>query len=134
MNFETAPNDFGIVMPTCAKFEKVNETRSFMDKFEDQQSYTKSRLSNLNVSLDVEYQMFNAQGRAGYNQSTSATGDYSATEYSYLSEQRMFELKIANYEEYIKKKEITLTSDFKSAVEKLPEEYDKNNEENRSIF
>ena len=59
MTYGTKTTDFGLVIPTFVKFEKVLETRSFMDQFEDDREYVKSRLPKLNVSLDVECGMFN---------------------------------------------------------------------------
>ena len=125
--------DFGIVIPTCAKFEKVLETRSFMDQFEDDNEYVQSRLSKLNVSFDVEHSVFKMGARAGFNRKSNASSDSSVTEYSFLHEERMFELKMANFKEYIKKG-IEFTSDFVSAVDELPESYDKNDSANRSKF
>lgn len=124
----------GITIPTCAKFENVNETRSFMNQFDSEDSYIKSRLTNLNVSLDVDYKMFNMSTKAGCTLSNDTTAPSSSEEYSFLFEQRMFELKMANYKEYIKNAGITFTDDFKSAVEKLPEIYDQDDEECRSKF
>ncbi len=39
--------------------------------------------------------------RAGYNMKNDSTSSSSTSEYSFLFEQRMFELKIGNYEEYL---------------------------------
>ena len=133
MNFNTVETEFGIVIPACAKFEKVNETRSFMDEFEDERSYCKSRLTKLNVSLDVEYKAFNMDAKAGFNKNRNASGCSATSEYSFLFEQRMFELKVANFKEY-QKNGITFTSDFESDVKDLPEKYDKNDPDNRSRF
>ena len=133
MKYETVTTDYGLVIPTCAKFEKVLETRSFMDQFEDDREYVKSRLSKLNVSLNVECGMFNMGARAGLNRTKNASSDSSMAEYSFLYEERMFELKMANFKEYIKKG-IEFTSDFVSAVDELPESYDKDDPANRSKF
>ena len=51
MKYETITTDYGIVIPSCAKFEKVLETRSFMDQFDDEGEYVQSRLTKLNVVL-----------------------------------------------------------------------------------
>ena len=125
--------DFGVVIPTCAKFEKVLETRSFMDQFESDREYVKSRLSKLNVSLNVECGMFNMGARAGFNRTKNASSDSSMAEYSFLYEERVFELKMANFKEYIKKG-IEFTSDFVSSVNELPESYDKDDPANASKF
>ena len=129
----TTTTDYGLVIPTCAKFEKVLETRSFMDQFEDESEYVQSRLTKLNVSLNVEYGMFNMEARAGFNKSKNASSHSSVSEYSFLYEERMFELKMANFKDYVKKG-IQFSSDFVSAVNELPENYDKNDPANRSKF
>ena len=133
MKYETTITDFGLVIPTCAKFEKVLETCSFMDQFESDSEYVQSRLTQLNVSLNVEYGMFNMGARAGLNKTQNASSNSSVTEYSFLYEERMFELKMANFKDYVNKG-IEFTSDFVSAVDELPESYDKNNPANRSKF
>ena len=134
MKYETTTTDFGVVIPTCAKFEKVHETRCFMDQFKNDNEYVKSRLSQLKVCLNVEYDMFNMATRAGLNKTQNANSNSSSvTEYSFLYEQRMFELEMANFKEYVKKG-IEFTSAFVSAVHELPESYDKNDPANRSKF
>ena len=133
MKYKTMTTDYGLVIPTCAKFEKVLETRSFMDQFESDSDYVQSRLSQLNVSLNVQYGVFNMATRAGLNKTQNASSTSSVTEYSFLYEERMFELKMANFKEYIKNG-IEFTSDFVSAVNELPESYDKDDPANRSKF
>ena len=133
MKYDTMETDFGVVIPTCAKFEKVLETRFFKDQFESDSEYVQSRLSQLNVSLNVECDMFNMAARAGFNKKKNDSSNSSVTEYSFLYEQRMFELKMANFKEYVKKG-IEFTSDFVSAVDELPESYDKNDPAKRSKF
>ena len=133
MKHETVTTDFGVVIPTCARFEKVLETRSFMDQYEDDNEYVKSRLLKLNVSFEVECGMFNMGARAGFNRKSNTSSDSSVTEYSFLYEERMFELKMANFNEYVKKG-IKFTDDFVLAVDKLPESYNKNDPANRSKF
>ena len=130
MKYETTTTDFGLVIPTCAKFEKVHETRCFMDQFKNDNEYVKSRLTQLNIGLNVEYSMFKMGARAGFNKKNSVSSDSS---YSFLYEERMFKLKMANFEEYVKKG-IEFTSIFVSAVDKLPESYDKDDPANRSKF
>ena len=131
MMYRTMTTDFGLVIPTCAKFEKVLETRSFMDQFESDSEYVQSRLTQLNVSLNVEYGMFNMAARAGFNKTKNSKS--SVTEYSFLYEERMFELKMANFKDYVNKG-IEFTSDFESDVEELPESYKKDDPANRSKF
>ena len=131
MEYETKPTGFGVVIPSCAKFEKVRETRSIMDQFSNDSEYVKSRLSKLNVSLNIEHGLFNMGARAGLNKTQNSKS--SETEYSFLYEQRMFELKMANFKDYVNKG-IEFTSDFVSAVDELPETYKKDDPENRNAF
>ena len=74
MKFETEKKEFGFVLPTCTKVEKVNQTQSFQEQFKDKKSYVQSRLNNLNVSLDVQHDVFNMGARAGFNLSLSKSG------------------------------------------------------------
>jgi hypothetical protein len=122
MKFGVA-TQFGIAIPTCAKFEKVHQSKCFMEVFEDDESYTQSRLSSLNLNLAVKPGMFKIDCRAGYNKKSVSTSS-SLTEYSFLFEQRLFELKLGNYKEYLNQGMMTFTEDFKSAVAKLPRTYD----------
>lgn len=133
MKFDVGPLEYGIVIPKCARIEKVDHTRSFMDEYEDNESYAKSRLTSLGVSIDVEYKMFNMSTRAGWNISSQSSSSSSQKECSFLFEQRMFELKIGNYKEYLNNG-MTFTSDFQSAIAELPSTYDKNNPSCRSQF
>ena len=133
MTYKTMTTDFGLVIPTCAKFEKVRETRSFVDQFESDSQYIQSWLSKLSVSLNVEFGVFNMATRAGLNKTQNASSNSLVTEYSFLYEERMFELKMANFKDYIKNG-IEFTSDFVSAVNELPESCDKNDPANRSKF
>ena len=101
MKFETEKKEFGFVLPTRAKVEKVNQTQSFLEQFKDKKSYVQSRLNNLNVSLDVQHDVFNMGARAGFNLSLSKSGsdESSKSGLSIFCEHRMFNVKIANFKE-----------------------------------
>ena len=134
MMYETMTTGYGVVIPTCAKFEKVRETRSFMDQYESVSKYIQSRLSQLNVSLSVNLAMLKPmEVKAGFNNTKNTSNDSSVTEYSFLYEERMFQLKMANFKDYVRKG-IHFTSDFECAVAELPDSYDKNDPANRSKF
>ena len=117
---------YGIAIPACAKFEKVQQSKSFMEVFEDDQSYAQSRLKSLNVNLAIKPDILKMDCRAGYSKKDSTTSS-STSEYSFLFEQRMFELKIDNYKEHLNHGIITFTEDFKSDLADLPSKYNKNN-------
>ena len=125
MNFDVMIK-YGIAIPVCAKFKKVQQSRSFMEEFEDEISYTQSRLKSLNVNLNVKPGIFRMGNRAGYNKKV-ATSSSSTSEYSFLFEQRLFELKLGNYRDFLNRG-MTFTKDFKSSVAKLPNTYDKSND------
>ncbi|CAB4017677.1 sonic hedgehog [Paramuricea clavata] len=127
--FDVTKTQYGIAIPKCAKFEKVQQTRSYMDQFENDESYTESRLKNLNVSMDAKPKVLMTGHRAGCNRNNYST----SSEVSFLFEQRMFEIKFGNYEEYLDKG-VTFTKDFRSDVGKLPCTYDKNDPSCRSSF
>ena len=97
-----------------------------MEEFEDENEYAQSRLNSLNVNLSVKPDMFKMDCRAGYNKKSDSTSSSSTSEYSFLFEQRLFELKLGNYREYLNHG-MTFTEDFKSDVDKLPSKYNKNN-------
>ncbi|CAB4041517.1 sonic hedgehog, partial [Paramuricea clavata] len=130
MKFDVTKTQYGIAIPKCVKFEKVQQTRSSMDQFENDESYTQSRLVNLNVSLNVEQNVM-AGCRAGCNKSNNSTS--STSEFSFLFEQRMFEIKIGNYKESLNNG-MTFTSDFESDVANLPSTYNKSEPSCRSHF
>ena len=132
MNFKAA-NIYSIAIPACAKFEKVHETKSFMEVFEDDQSYAQSRLKSLNVNLTVKPGIFKLDCRAGFNKKSDSTLSSSTSEYSFLFEQRLFEVKLGNYKDYLNHG-MTFTEDFKSEVAKLPRKYDKSDDSCVSKF
>ena len=103
-----------------------------MEVFEDEASYTQSRLESLNLNPTVKPEIYNMEYRAGYNKKDS-TSSSSTSEYSFLFEQRLFKLTIKNFKN-CRKKGITFTEDFKSAVEKLPIMYDKSDPNCVSTF
>ena len=133
MKFDVFETEYGVVIPTCAKFETVQQTRYFMDEFENDESYAQSRLKCLNVNLAVDPGMLNMGCKAGYNMKNHSTSSSSTSEYSFLFEQRIFELKIGNYEEY-RGNGMTFTKDFKSQVKRLPSTYKKGDHNCRSKF
>ena len=134
MNFDVTKIQYGLVIPKCAKFEKVQQTKSFMEMFENHKSYAQSRLRSLNVNLAVNPNIVKEGSRAGFNMKNASTSSSSTSEYSFLFEQRIFELKMGNYEEDLKNNNISFTKDFKSAVKKLPSTYDKSNPDCKSKF
>ena len=132
MDFETEERDFGFVLPTCAKVQKVNRTQLFLGQYKDEKSYVQSRLSHLNVGLEVQHDVFKMGARAGFNRSESCSGEYSNSGYSVLHERRMFKMKIANFKD--EENGITFTKDFESEVKQLPDEYKKDDPKNRKCF
>ena len=125
MHFDDGARKYGVV-PDCAKFEKVQQSRSFMEVFNDNESYTRSRLKSLNVNLTAKSGIFEMNDTAGYNVKVATSSSFTS-EYSFLFEQRLFELKLGNYRDYLNRG-MTFTEDFKSDVAKLPSKYDKSDD------
>ena len=116
---------YGIAIPTCAKFRKVQDGRSFKGVYENETEYVQSRLKSLNLILEVQPSIYKIEYRAGYNKKENFLITLLfKTEYSFLFEQRLFELELGNYRECLKNG-MTFTEDFKSSVAKLPSRYDK---------
>jgi hypothetical protein len=115
---------YGIAIPACAKFEKVEQSRSFMEVFEDKESYIRARLMSLGVNLAVKSDVSKMDSRAGFNKS-DCTSSSTLSGYSFLFEQLLFQLNLGNYKEYLNHG-TSFTEDFKLAVAKLPSTYDKN--------
>ena len=126
--------EFGLTIPTFAKCERVPETHYLMDQFESASEYANSRSLNPSLRLDVDFQMFNMAARAGFNKSKTASSNSSVNEYSFLYEELMFQIKMANFKDYHENKDIIFTNDFVSAVNDLPESYDKDDPANKDKF
>jgi hypothetical protein len=124
MKFGVA-TQFGIAIPTCAKLEKAQQSKSLMEEFENELSFTKSRLKSLNVNLAVKPDLIKMNYGAGYNVKADSTSSCSMSQSSFLFEQRMFELKIGNYKECLAEEKMTFTKDFMSAIVNLPDTFDK---------
>ena len=123
--YDTRNTNCGLIVPAPAQFNKVVNTCTFMETFESLESLTKSRMQYLNVSLDVDYGTFGASARAGFSATSATSSSSTSKEYSFLFEQRMFELSMGNYEE------LSFTEDFKSDVQKLPKEFRVTDQDNR---
>ena len=134
MNFDVTNIQYGLVIPKCVKFAKVQQTRSFMEIFEDEKSYAQSRLKSFVVSFAVNPDIVRMNSRAGFNIKNDSTSSSSTLEDSLLFEQRIFELKMGNYEEDLKNNYISFTRDFMSGVKKLPSTYDKSNPDCKNKF
>ena len=134
MKYETTITDFGLVIPTCAKLEKVVDTRTFVDQYESDSEYVQSRLGQLNVGLNVECGIFKMPAKTGFNKKKNASGESSVTEYFFLHEERMFQLKMANFKDDYKSNSFIFTNAFVGAVDKLPYSYEKADPQNRSKF
>ena len=84
MNFDVTKIQYGMVIPKCAKDQ---QTRSFMEMFENHKSYAQSRLKSLNVNLAVSPDIVKMGSRAGFNMKNDSTSSSSTSEYSFLFEQ-----------------------------------------------
>ena len=109
----------GVIVPDPATFAKVIQTETIMDYFENEKDMLERRMQQLNVSLPVSHTPFLAKSRAGFSSPTS---------YSFLFEQRMFEVSMANFED------LNFTEDFKKDAKNLPAKYTITDKANRQSF
>ena len=129
MQFQTTIQD-GVVIPTCASRERINESKTFMEYLEEENQVVNSRMKKLNINLDVDYKLFSFEARAGFTSATNATMSSTNKEYSFLLERRDFKLKLANF----KHPGISFTEEFKDDIQGLPATYEKTSPDCRSAF
>ncbi len=119
---------FGIRIPKGIQMSTVKHTATFMEHFEEDSSYVKQRLTQLNVNLTVDPSLFSMKSRGGFTR--GQTSNFFAMEHSFLFEQRLFKLEMTNWRE-----EMVFTNSFKNAVmETLPSSYDRKDADNRRDF
>jgi len=99
-----------------------------MENFASQDLMMKSRLKHLNINLEVSHGVFEASGRAGFSNYSDTSSSESIKEYSFLLEQRMFEVSMGNFDE------LSFTEDFKRDVKNLPDNFAVDDEQNRARF
>ena len=117
--YELRDTKLSIVVPKEARFNKVNQTVTFMQNFENESQLMKYRQIHLGVCLEVDHALlegFNA--RAGFNLSKKSGKSNSNSDYSFLLEQRMFEVTFPDLSE------MQLTDEFQAAATDLPSTFD----------
>ena len=123
--YELRDTKKGILVPASAKFTKMLQTVTFMEHCESAETMMKSRMKHLNVNLSVDYKVcFSAKAGFSYESSSSSESTSQQKDHSFLLEQRVFQISMANFDECV------FTEDFKKDVKKLPDSYkisDKNN-------
>ena len=116
-------NKFGLTVPKIVEVKALSATETYMDQYRSKIELVQNRLSHLNISLDVDFNVFSFASKAGFSLSSSH-------EMSYLIEERLFEASIGNF----RHPDVKLTAAFKEEVQKLPSVFDINNEVCRSKF
>ena len=133
-SYEEVDTKYGIAIPAPAKLIPVNKTQEFMKSFNSKEELIKERLSQLNVSLNVDHKKLNFGPKAGLNLIASTSTGKDAIggnkNVSFYVEERIFELNMGNFMD----NGIVLTADFINAVKKLPQTYDVTESQNRSDF
>ena len=108
-----------IVVPKEAKLKKISQTVTFMDIFENESELMKSRQRHLDVCFEVDHALlegFNA--RAGFNLKNQSGKSNSNSVYSFLLEQRIFEVTFPDLSK------MQLTDEFQAAATDLPSIFD----------
>ncbi len=133
--FETinkaAVSQYGITIPPGVTMKKVQESEIYMENYEDEQSYVKSRLVQLNINADVDYKLFSMKTRGGFTRKRSGQGTMNVSEWSFLMERRLFQLEMPDHQHC----DMKLTETFKNAVKnRLPSAYAIDSKEVRSDY
>ena len=113
---------YGIMIPSFSKIAPVSDLATFLEGYENVNELMKARLSNLNVSVDINTSTFQYPGRPGFNTPGS-------TELTFLLEERLFEISLD-----MKNSVDKLSSEFKEDVKALPGNFQVNVVGNRQIF
>ena len=116
-------------MPGPSKFSRSNQTVTFMHNFENEIELMKTRQRHLNVSLEVNQLLLEGlNARAGFSLNKQRGNSASNTEYSFLLEQRMFRVSFPSV------RNLSLTEEFKSAADELPDAFEPTNAHNRNTY
>lgn len=67
-------------------------SQGFMEKCEDKKDMADKRMKQLGINVDLNLGIFSASARAGYNTSSDSCSSSASSEYSYLLEERVFEV------------------------------------------
>ena len=127
--YELRNTKMGIIVPEPSKFSRTNQTVTFMHNFENEVELMKTRQRHLNVSLEVNQLLLEGlNARAGFSLNKQRGNSETNTEYSFLLEQRMFRVSFPSV------RNISLTEEFKSAADELPDVFEPTNAHNRSTY
>lgn len=105
----------GIIIPKGSLYERVNETKEFMEYFEESMNAVQYRMKKLNIGLDVDFKMFSFDSRTGITVGNSSSANSQKKEFSFLLETRNFKLKYGNF------KSLKVTEEFNDDVKNLPQ-------------
>ena len=128
LKLDSRNTKLGVAVPTPAKIVKLNQTRFFMHNFQSKEELFRKRQNSLNISLNIDLALYKGGGRAGFSVGDESSDWSSVQEYSFLVEQRFFQVSIPSLED------LSFTDDFKSSVGDLPEKFDLKDAENRSAY
>ena len=127
--YELRNTKMGIIVPGPSRFSRSNQTVTFMHNFENEVELMKTRQRHLNVSLEVNQLLLEGLNtRAGFSLNKQRGNSESNTEYSFLLEQRMFRVSFPSV------RRLSLTEEFKSAANELPDAFEPTNADNRNNY
>ena len=115
---EMRADSFGIILPNGMELYTDQQTRSFMDYFQNQEQYVKRRLTQLNLNLNVNDSLFGMKMRAGNFTAAANANSNSAVECSFLLEKRLFKVELRDLSL------LQVNDNFKeSVINDLPESF-----------
>ena len=130
-SFDKRQTQFGIVVPDIAELARVNETFEFMEFFESEEDLQRARLGSFNINLTNHSALLNklcGLEVPGYNKFATTDSDENSIDFSFLLEQRIFELKLGDLSN------LKTTDEFRQNVDNLPQTFEPENTQNKSQF
>ena len=121
---------FGIKIPAGLHIDSCQQTRIFMEHYEHDEHFVQQRMSQLGVSIDVDYKLVSVKSKGGFSRSSSGDSTVKEVENSFLYEKRLFKLHMPDFGS----QELKLSDSFVKEVQKLPESYDASDKVCREKF
>ena len=119
----------GLLVPDTAGFARANETFEFMEFFESEEEMQRMRMQALNINFHVDSDAVGKfQGAGGYNRIRGAGSQNVQSDFSFLFEQRLFELRLESIDE------LKVTQPFLDDVIDLPTELNIQDSANRLLY
>ena len=127
-NFKSRPTNLGVLLPQNAKISNVSETHTYLEFYKDEEDIAKKRITDLGISMEVDYKAFKMGAKAGYNRQCSNKFQSTSSDFSVLFERRMMQILLTDYDG------TKIDRQFVNEVNALPAKYDLENENCRDQF